>query len=60
MMGPVRGVGQALDPVEIGHVVMIRLGQFRPELTVALAPNYHNGPELSKLGADVATVALRQ
>jgi hypothetical protein len=26
MMDPVRGVGQALDAVEVGHVVVLRLG----------------------------------
>ena len=26
VMDPVRGVGQALDPVEVGHVVVVGLG----------------------------------
>src|SRR5262245_46516746 len=36
---PVRGVGQALDTVQVGHVVVLRLGQVRAEVTVALAPD---------------------
>ena len=34
-----RGVGQALDPVEVGHIVVMGLGEVGPEVAVALAPD---------------------
>jgi hypothetical protein len=35
---PVRGVGQALDAVEAGHVVVVGLGELGAEVVVALPP----------------------
>ena len=43
VMDPVRGVGQALDAVEVGHVVVVGLGQRRAEVAVALAPDDQRG-----------------
>ena len=34
-----RGVGQALDPVEVGHVVVVGLGQIFAEVAIPLAPD---------------------
>jgi hypothetical protein len=32
---PVRGVGQPLDAVQVGNVVVVRLGEFGAEVTIA-------------------------
>jgi len=37
VMDPVRGVGQALDSVEVGDVVAVWLGQVRTEVAILLA-----------------------
>jgi hypothetical protein len=34
-----RGVGQALDAVQVGHVIAVGLGQFWAEIMIALPPN---------------------
>src|SRR5262245_41999279 len=39
VMHPVRGVGQALNAVEVGYVSVVGLGEFRAEVGIALAPN---------------------
>ena len=38
VVDPVRGVGQALDAVEVGHVVVVGLGERGAEVAVALRP----------------------
>jgi len=38
-----RGVGQALDAVQVGYVVVVRLGQFRAEVAIAFAPDDEGG-----------------
>ena len=43
VVDPVRGVGQALDAVEVGHVVVVGLGERRAEVAVALAPDDEGG-----------------
>src|SRR6187399_672621 len=43
VVDPVRGVGQALDAVEVGHVVGVGLGERGPEVAVALAPDDEGG-----------------
>src|SRR5262245_3897164 len=40
---PVGRVRQALDPLEVGHVLLVRLGELGPEVPVALAPDDHGG-----------------
>ena len=40
---PVRGVGQPLDAVEVGHVVVVGLGEFLAEVAIALAPDDQGG-----------------
>ena len=35
---PVRGVGQALDAVQVGYVVVVGFGEFGAEVVIALAP----------------------
>ena len=42
-MDPVRGVGQALDAVEVGYVVVVGFGEFAAELAVVLAPDDQGG-----------------
>src|ERR671931_12333 len=39
VVDPVRGVGQALDAVEVGHVVVVGLSERRAEEAVAPAPD---------------------
>src|SRR5262245_2042303 len=39
VMDPMRGVGQALDPLEVGHIVADGLGQLGAEVPIALAPD---------------------
>jgi hypothetical protein len=36
VMDPVRGVGQALDAVKVGHIVAVGLGEFGAEVAIAL------------------------
>src|SRR6187551_3022736 len=36
---PVRRVGKSLDPVEVGHVVGVRLGEIGAEVGIALPPD---------------------
>src|ERR1700710_2524467 len=43
VVDPVRGVGQALDAVEVGHVVVVRLGERGTEVAVAFAPDDEGG-----------------
>ena len=43
VMDPVRGVGQALDAVEVGHVVVVGFGEFGVEVVIALAPDDQGG-----------------
>ena len=38
VMHPVRGVRQALDAVEVGHVVVLGLGELGAEVAVAFPP----------------------
>ena len=42
-MHPVRGVGQALDAVEAGHVVVVGLGEFLAEVAIGLPPDDQRG-----------------
>ena len=44
VVDPVRGVGQPLDAVQVGHVVVVGLGQFCAEVAVAL-------PQMTRVGA---------
>jgi hypothetical protein len=39
VMHPVRGVGYALDSVEVGHIVVVGLCEFGAEVGVALPPD---------------------
>ena len=43
VVDPVRGVGQALDAVEVGHVIAVGLGQVRAEVAIPLPPNDERG-----------------
>src|SRR5215469_3016473 len=43
VMHPVRGAGQALDAVEVGHVVVLGLGQVFAEIAIALTPDDQRG-----------------
>src|SRR3954453_20306974 len=43
VVDPMRGVGQALDTVEVGHVVVVRLGERGAEVAVLLAPDDQGG-----------------
>ena len=45
-MHPVRRVRQALDAVEVGHVVAVRLGEVRAEVGIAL-------PQMTSVGAEI-------
>ena len=38
-----RGVGQALDAVEVGYVVVLGFGEFLAELAVVLSPDDQGG-----------------
>jgi hypothetical protein len=38
-MDPVRRVGQALDTVEVGYVIVLRLGKIGAEVGIAFAPD---------------------
>src|SRR3954454_21683774 len=40
VVDPVRGVGQALDAVEVGDVLAMRLGEIRAEVAILLAPDH--------------------
>ena len=42
-MDPVRGVGQALDAVEVGYVVVVGLGEFAAEVAIVMAPDDQGG-----------------
>jgi hypothetical protein len=39
VVDPVRRVGQALDAVEAGHIVAVRLAHSGAEVAIALAPD---------------------
>ena len=43
-MHPVRGVGQAPDAAEAGHVVVVRLGEFLAEVAIGI-------PQMTSVGA---------
>src|SRR5512132_1316291 len=43
VVDPVRGVGQALDVVEVGHVVVVGLGERGAEVAVLFAPDDQRG-----------------
>ena len=43
VVDPVRCVGQTLDALEVGHVVVVRLGERGAEVAVALAPDDEGG-----------------
>src|SRR4249919_2243734 len=43
VVDPVRGVGQALDAVEVGHVVVVGLGEVGAEVAVAFPPDDQRG-----------------
>ena len=43
VVDPVGRVGQALDPVEVGHVLVVRLGELGAEVAVALPPDDQGG-----------------
>src|SRR5215471_14792617 len=40
VVDPVRGIGEALDAVKVGHVVVLGLGQLFAEVAVALPPDH--------------------
>ena len=50
-MDPVRGVGQALDAVEVGYVVVVGLGEFAAEVAIVLAPDDQVGAEIGRSAA---------
>jgi hypothetical protein len=39
VMHPVRRIRQALDPVEVGYVIVIGLGEFGAQVGIALPPD---------------------
>ena len=43
VMDPVRRVGQALDAVEVGHVLVVGLGELGAEVAIALPPDDQGG-----------------
>ena len=43
VVDPVGRVGQALDPVEVGHVLVVRLGELGAEVAIALPPDDQGG-----------------
>src|SRR5262249_19176590 len=43
VMHPVRRVGETLDAVEVGYVVVFRLGQVGAEVAIAIAPDDERG-----------------
>ena len=43
VMPPMRRVGQALDAVEVGYVTVLGLGEFGPEVVIALPPDNEGG-----------------
>src|SRR3954449_9498685 len=43
VVDPVRGVGQALDAVEVGDVLVVGLGEIRAEVAILLAPDDQGG-----------------
>jgi hypothetical protein len=49
-MDSVRGAGQALDPVEAGHVVVLGLGQVVAEVAIAF-------PQMTRVGAEIGRSA---
>src|SRR5690242_19118193 len=42
-MDPVRSLGQALDAVQVGYVVVVRLSQFRSKVLISLPPDDQGG-----------------
>ena len=50
VMNPVRGVGQALDAVEIGYVVVLGLGEFRTRYASRC-------PQMTRVGALMGRIA---
>jgi hypothetical protein len=50
VMDPMRGVGQALDPVEVGHVVVVGLGQIFAEVAIPW-------PQMTRVGAVIGRSA---
>ena len=40
VMDPMRRVGKSLDPVEVGYVIAVRLGEIGAEVGVALPPDH--------------------
>ena len=46
VVDPMRGVGQALDAVEVGHIVAVGLGEFGAEVAIAL-------PQMTRVGAAI-------
>src|SRR6185369_7709306 len=40
---PVRGIGQALDTVQVGDVVVLGLGEFGAEVAIAFSPDDQGG-----------------
>ncbi len=43
VMHPMRRVGQALDAVEVGYVIVLGLGELGPEVVIALPPDNEGG-----------------
>src|SRR6516225_9073719 len=43
VMDPMRGVGQALDAIEVGYVVVVGFGEFLAEVLIALSPDDQGG-----------------
>jgi hypothetical protein len=43
VVDPVRRVGQALDAVEVGDVLVVGLGEIRAEVAILLAPDDQGG-----------------
>src|SRR5713101_9182635 len=43
VMDPMRRVGQPLDAVQVGHVIVVGLGEFGAEVVIALPPDDQGG-----------------
>ena len=48
-MHPVRRLGQALDTIQVGHILVVGLSELLTEVAVALPPNDQVGAERAKL-----------
>ena len=58
-MHPVRGVGQAPDTVEAGHVVVVGLGEFLAEVAIGLPPDDQRGALMGRSAASACLGGVR-